>query len=148
MNRIRRIITSFILIVAMISLSVQTASANETWKSGKNYNYSFSFTDDNLTPYKNIGTTGELVVYGYFVKADKASYSNIKLTAQIRDYSTGKTLASTTVKNTDYPITNMFMVTANVKKGQKIQLYFDASSINNPPGPYRKAHISYDVYIQ
>lgn len=149
MNKIKKIITTLLLIVALFAVSVQPALAagNETWYNTKNYDYAFTFTDDNLTPYKTIGNSGELVMYGYFYKADSSSYSNIKLTAQIRDYPRGKVLGTTTVENIDYPISNFFVVKADVKKGQKVQIYFDASSINNPPGPYRKAYVNYTVYI-
>ena len=41
----------------------------------------------------------------------------------------------------------MFFITTQVTAGQKIQLFFDASSINNPPGFYRKAWVDYDAYL-
>lgn len=146
-NYKKKIIISIFAVMMMCLTSVHPVIAAETWTiAGGNYDADYTFTDDNLTPYKIIGDTGTLVVYGYFFKDDSGD-SNIKLTAQIRDYPSGKILAQEVVENNDYPFSNNFMISTNVYSGQRIQLYFDASSINNPPGFYRKAYVNYSAYI-
>ncbi len=151
MSKIKKIITSVMLVMAMCVLTIQPAFAatnNETWyiDHDGNYKASYTLTDNNLTPYKIMGDTANLVVFGNFKKADTGS-SNIKLTVQIREYPSGRVLAQTVVNNTNYPNSNMFFITTQVTAGQKIQLFFDASSINNPPGFYRKAWVDYDAYL-
>ena len=144
---VKSVIACMMAMVMMCLVSVQPAMAAETWTiAGSNYDYDFTFVDDNLTPYKNIGDTGTLVVYGYFYKADSGA-SNIKLTVQIRDYPSGQVLAQTVVNNNNYPFSDNFNLSTSVYSGQKVQLYFDASSINNPPGFYRSAYVNYSVYI-
>ncbi len=151
MNKIKKIITSVMLVIAMCVLTAQPALAatnNEIWYIDHygNYKASYTFTDTNLTPYKIMGNTANLVVFGKFKKADTGR-SNIKLTVQIRDYPSGRVLDQMVVDNTNYPNTNMFFLATTVTAGQKIQLFFDASSINNPPGFYRKAWVDYDSYL-
>lgn len=129
--------------------TVHSAAANETWYiNHPNYEATYTLTDTNLTPYKIMGDSANLVIFGNFKKADTGN-SNIKLTVEIRDYPSGRVLtdAKTVVDNTNYPNTNMFFVSAKVYKGQKIQIFFDASSINNPPGFFRKAWVDYDAYL-
>ena len=151
MSKIKKIITSAMLVMAICVLTIQPAFAaakNETWYIDHvgNYKASYTLTNNNLTPYKIMGDTANLVVFGDFKKADTGS-SNIKLTVQIREYPSGRVLAQTVVNNTNYPNSNMFFITTQVTAGQKIQLFFDASSINNPPGFYRKAWVDYDAYL-
>ena len=151
MSKIKKIITSAMLVMAICVLTIQPAFAaakNETWyiDHDGNYKASYTLTNNNLTPYKIMGDTANLVVFGNFKKADTGS-SNIKLTVQIREYPSGRVLAQTVVNNTNYPNSNMFFITTQVTAGQKIQLFFDASSISNPPGYYRRAFIEYWYYI-
>lgn len=150
MKKFKKIIASFILVLSMFVLYTQPAMAatNETWyiNHDGNYHSEYTLTNNNLTPYKIMGDSANLVVFGDFCKADTGA-SNIKLTVEIRDYPSGRVLASTVVNNTNYPNSNMFFLYAPVSAGQKIQIFFDASSINNPPGFYRKAFVSYDSYL-
>lgn len=144
-----KIITSFLLIVAMLTLTVQTAFAaeGEIWYKNGRYPAEYTITDTNLTPYKVINETGVLVVYGHFWKADSASYSNVKLTVEIREYGTNTVLKRVVAENTQYPYGDPFYIEANVQAGQKIQLFFDVSSIDNPPGPLRQATVKYEAYF-
>lgn len=151
MSKIKKIITSVMLVMTMCLLTVQSAFAatkNETWyiDHDGNYEASYTLTNNNLTPYKIMGDTANLVIFGDFKKADTGN-SNIKLKVQIRDYPSGNVLKETVVDNTNYPNTNMFFITTPVTAGQKIQIFFDASSINNPPGFYRKAWVDYSAYL-
>ena len=148
MKKIKRIITSLMLVMAVCICSIQPAFAatHDTWKANTSYDYGFTFTDDNLTPYKTCRDAGDLVISGSFKKADTGS-SNIKLKAQLRAYPSGAILDETVVYNYNYPHVDYFMLSAHVSAGQKVQIYFDASSINNPPGFYRKAKVSYTAFI-
>lgn len=133
----------------MLVLTVQTAFAaeGEIWYKNQRYPAEYTITNNNLTPYKVINESGVLVVYGHFWKADSASYSNVKLTVEIREYGTNRVLNRVVAYNTQYPIGDPFFIEANVTAGQKIQLFFDVSSIDNPPGPLRKATVRYEAYF-
>lgn len=145
----KKIITSFILIMAMLVIAVQPAFAagGDVWYKDQRYEAEYTITNNNLTPYKVIAESGVLCVYGHVWKADSASYSNVRLTVEIRDYPSGRVLNRTVVDNNQYPYGDPFFVDAEVYAGQKIQLFFDVSSINNPPGPYRKALVNYEAYF-
>lgn len=124
---------------------VVTRAGNETW-TGSGFGGSYTFTDYNLTPVKTMGKSGTLVISGYFTGNDGyANASPIKLTAQIRNTSGGVKGSSVTVD--DRSGSTAFAITASVSKGEQIQLYFDASSIANPPGIYRSAYVSYNYAI-
>ena len=127
------------------SMEVETVSpraGNETW-TGSGFGGAYTFNNYNLTPVKTMGKSGRLLISGYFYGTDGyASSSPIKLTVQIRS-TNGNVLASTEVidtRNGNIP----FSVAANVTAGQQIRLFFDASSIANPPGIYRSAYVNYD----
>ena len=119
-----------------------TRAGNETW-SGSGFGGSYTFIDYNLTPVKTMGESGTLIISGSFTGNDGyANASPIKLTVQIRSTS-GAVLGSTVVGDDRSGATH-FAVTAPVSKGQQIQLYFDASSIANPPGILRSAYVAYN----
>ena len=125
--------------------SIQPRAGTETWY-GSGFGGSYRFTDYNLTPVKTMGKSGTLVISGSFYGDDGyANSSRIKLTAQIRSTS-GAVKASTIVVD-DRSGSTFFAVSCNVSAGEKIQLYFDASSIANPPGIYRSAYVSYNYDI-
>lgn len=141
----KKIITSLVLAILCIVLSAQPAFAaeGEVWYKGQQYSASYTVTNNNLTPYKVINASGCLRISGSFCKADSASYSNVRLTVEIREYGTGRVLNRCVVDNTSYPNRNSFLLDTDVSAGQKIQIYFDVSSVSNPPGPYRKASVDY-----
>ena len=126
-------------------LGIVARAGNETW-TGSGFGGAFRFTDYNLTPVKTMGQSGLLAITGYFYGDDGYADSvPIKLTFQIRDTS-GRVLATTVVEDTrngNIP----FVISCSVSQGQKIQLFMDASSIGNPPGPTRSAYIAYDYAI-
>ena len=125
--------------------SIQPRAGTETWY-GSGFGGSYSFTNYNLTPVKTMGKSGTLVISGSFYGDDGyANSSPIKLTAQIR--STSGVVKASTVEVDDRSGATFFSVVASVSAGEKIQLFFDASSIANPPGIYRSAHVSYDYAI-
>ena len=131
-----------------VSMEVETASpraGNETW-TGSGFGGAYTFNNYNLTPVKTMGKSGRLLISGYFYGTDGyASSSPIVLTVEIRTTS-GTVLGRTTVydnRSGNVP----FAVSANVTAGQRIQLFFDASSVANPPGIYRSAFVAYNFYL-
>ena len=136
-NKATRFIISFVLMCAMIITSAVPAFAAgaEDWSSStKTYVGSMHMTDNNLTQVKTIKRTGTLHIVGHFYGEDAhAAVSPIRLTAQIR-YDNRSGLVD-------------FEVTCPVSYGQQVQIFFDASSISNPPGYYRRAFIEYWYYI-
>ena len=122
--------------------SVILRAGNETW-TGSGFGGAYTFTNNNLTPVKTMGKSGRLLISGYFYGTDGfASSSPIALTVEIRNTS-GAVLGRTYV-NDNRSGNVPFAVSASVSAGQQIQLFFDASSIANPPGIYRSAYVNYD----
>lgn len=133
------------LATVMADIALEPRAGNETW-TGSGFGGSYKFTNYNLTPVKTAGQSGTIVIYGSFSGADGYSdVSPIQLTAQIRNTSGGVKASSVTVDNRSGATT--FSVSAYVSMGEQFQLYFDASSIANPPGIYRSATISYSYYF-
>lgn len=125
--------------------NIQPRAGEETW-TGSGHGGSYTFTNYNLTPVKTMGQSGTLVISGYFSGNDGyADVSPIKLTAQIR--STSGTVKASTVVVDDRTGVTSFVMSCRVSAGERIQLYYDASSIANPPGIYRSAYINYDFAI-
>ena len=134
------------LATVIADIAMEPRAGNETW-TGSGFGGSYTFTDYNLTPVKTMGASGTLLIYGSFYGNDGyASASPIKLTAQIR--STSGAIRAETVRVDNRSGNVSFAMSCTVSKGDQIQLYFDASSIANPPGIYRSAYITYnyDLY--
>lgn len=129
--------------------SVEPRAGTETW-TGSGFGGAYTFSNYNLTPVKTMGKGGTLLISGYFYGNDGyASSHPIVLTVQIRD-TNGNVLnngqAYTRVidtRNGSIP----FAVSATVSAGQKIQLFFDASSAYSSPGIYRSAYVAYDYSL-
>ena len=127
---------------------VELYAGTETWYTGSALAGDYTFTNNNTTPVKTIGNSGTLRISGSFYGADGyATASPIVLTVRIIDASSKATLASTVV-NDDLSGSTSFSTSCYLTAGRKIQIFFDASSIANPPGIYRKAHVTYfrDLY--
>ena len=137
-NKATRFIISFVLMCAMIITSAVPAFAAgaEDWSSStKTYVGSMHMTDNNLTQVKTIKRTGTLHIVGHFYGEDAhAAVSPIRLTAQIR-YAYGGAIGNASITKDDN------------RSGLQVQIFFDASSISNPPGYYRRAFIEYWYYI-
>lgn len=148
MNKIKMIITSvFFITVMCLSTITASAAGQEVWSFGNTYTSEYTFTDTNLTPIKTISGNGVMYVSGDFWKADTGA-SDIGLTIQVREYPSGKILGQSYSPNPLRPNDpTYFSVAAEVYNGQRIQLWFDASSISNPPGFFRSAHVKYDCTI-
>ena len=134
------------LATVMADISLENRAGNETW-TGSGFGGAYRFTDYNLTPIKTMGSSGTLLIYGSFYGDDGYSdVSPIKLTAQIRN--TNGTVRTETVRVDDRSGHVSFAMSCSVSKGDQIQLFFDASSVANPPGILRSAYVTYnyDLY--
>lgn len=121
--------------------AIVTRAGNETWN-GSGLAGNYTFNNYNLTPVKTMGKSGTLLIHGSFYGDDGfATSSPIKLTVEIR--TTSGVVKARTVVTDDHSGAAAFSVAATVSAGEQIQLYFDASSIANPPGIYRSAHVTY-----
>lgn len=95
---------------------------------------------------QGLGTADEFWLNGYFRKAD--NYNGlVKLTVKIRRVSDGVIIYD----NVFYPgpdgsgSFNTGRIKVNPNE-EKLQFFFDASTYNaTPPGPYRKAYVTYDL---
>ena len=133
------------LATVMADISLENRAGNETW-TGSGFGGAYRFTNYNLTPVKTMGSSGTLVISGTFYGSDGyADVSPIQLTAQIR--STSGAVRAQTVRVDDRSGAVSFSISCSVSRGDQIQLFFDASSIANPPGIYRSAYVSYDYAI-
>ena len=125
--------------------SVILRAGNETW-TNSGHGGDYTFNNYNLTPVKTMGKSGRLLISGYFYGTDGyASSSPIKLTVQIRSTS-GTVLVSRSFVD-DRSGNVPFSISVNVTAGQQVQLFFDASSIANPPVIYRSGYVSYSYYL-
>ena len=134
------------LATVMADIALEPRAGTETW-TGSGFGGAYRFTDYNLTPVKTMGSTGTLLIYGSFYGDDGYSdVSPIKLTAQIR--STSGVVKAQTIEVDSRNGYNDFSMACSVSQGEKIQLFFDASSVANPPGILRSAYVSYnyDLY--
>ena len=125
--------------------SVEPRAGTETW-TGSGFGGAYTFSNYNLTPVKTMGKGGTLLISGYFYGNDGYATSHpIVLTVEIRSTS-GAVLGRTSVydnRSGNVP----FAVSANVSAGQKIQLFFDASSAYSSPGIYRSAYVAYNYSL-
>lgn len=125
--------------------SIAPRAGAETW-TGSGFGGAYTFYDYNLTPVKTMGNSGTLLVYGNFHCADGfASSHPIALTVQIRN-TAGRVLEYTSIVDSLSGSTP-FAVSYHVNAGDKIQLYFDASSVGAQPGIYRSAYVEYSYII-
>ena len=125
---------------------VELYAGTETWYPGSALAGDYTFTNNNTTPVKTMGGSGRLIISGDFYGADGyASASPIKLTVRIQ--STSGAILASTVAVDDRSGSTPFAVSCNVSQGDRIQIFFDASSVANPPGIYRKAHVVYNKHL-
>lgn len=125
--------------------SIAPRAGAETW-TGSGFGGAYTFYDYNLTPVKTMGKSGTLTIRGNFYGTDGfASSSPIKLTAQIRR--TNGTVIGETIRVDTRSGSIPFAMSAPVSAGEQIQLYFDASSVANPPGILRSAYVEYNYAI-
>lgn len=141
-----------LMLVFILSLgtfaTTAMAAGTETWYGDWVDEPTIIVTNNNLTPVKTMGVSGTLHVSASIQgrpDLEPSGCPKVKMTMQIRDLN-GKVLRSGTVREDDFmPQVHLEMP---VKKGQKIQIFFDVSSVSyNPNGNYRKGEISYSHEI-
>ncbi len=146
----KRIFTlALISILAITTFSIQTfAAGTETWYGNYVNEPTITVTNNNLTRVKTIGETGTLhIVCGIKGRPDlePSGCPLVKATMEIRN-SNGTVLAKDTVREDAF--LPQIHLSVPVVKGQKIQIFFDVSSVSyNPNGNYRIADISYSHEI-
>lgn len=151
-DTVTRIFISIAIICALLMMTPFTTFAavtagTENWgNSTSTYVGSMHLTNNTLSPVKTITKSGTLHIVGNFTGEDiDADTSPIKLTAQVRKTS-GEILTSTTEYDTRNGLVQ-FSMSCSVTNGDQLRIFFDASSISNPPGYYRKAYVEYWYYI-
>lgn len=142
-----------IMLISLVTPTTAFAAGNETWYANGGYPGtqvgSFNCTNNNLSPTKTIGSSGWLYVWGIADKSDPYN-GNVVTTVEIRSDYDGSVLTSTTSYAINDSGTEHYFETSPiyVTAGQKVRIFFDVSSISNPPGPYRQAYISYAYVLQ
>lgn len=146
----RKILSLALVFILVLNCGVQTfAAGEETW------GYStqlvpvgyFNFKDTNLTPVKTIDHSGTLIVAISFFQRTDSSSSPVKLTVQVRRAGTSTVLAQGTFYET---VGDGGEVTLRgVQKGDKIQIFFDASTVEGYPKPgyTRSACVNYGYIL-
>ena len=99
-------------------------SGTETLYRGNGSIGSFTLVGSNLTPVKTMGDSGNFTLFG----TATASGSYFCVRVQIRDYSTGRILCSTTTGDVINGTASYQTPTISVSSGQKIQIYMDYST--------------------
>lgn len=139
MAKSRKAIYSFLITIMMLMTStfasnVQAAGI-ETLPPGEHYIGGFTFTNTNLTPVKTLPRNTRTL--GFIIRFCKSpidkGIGRVKLNVQVRDIN-GKKLAEKTLQDTSditgWRDTEMFISVPDVYEGQKIQIFFDALSVN------------------
>lgn len=150
-KKVLTLIVSIAMLFACISPVRASAAGTETLPLGEYYIGKFTFTDQNLTPVKTMPAGAQDLCFKIlFSKASiDAGIGPVKLTVQIRDES-GNVLLNETmidqsgwVGGTYYRYTTLYTSKINVYPGQKIQIWFDASSVDylQSNGAYRSIQI-------
>ena len=141
---------NFFIIILTIALFITTccslafAAGVETWYGEWVQEPVMTVTNNNLTPVKTIGVSGTLhVACGVRGRPDlePSGCPLVQVTMQIRDLN-GNVLASGTVREDAF--LPQIHLDLPVTQGQKIQIFFDVSSVSyNPNRNYRIADINY-----
>lgn len=140
-----------VLALATVFSSKVYAAGPETLKVGYNPIGTFTFTDTNTTPIKKINGT-KVTFYVSWRVADGAAKApdrdrgigEAKLTMKILDASTGKTIAGPKTFKREAEDDTWYLndsISAKVKYGQKVRVWFDASSVGKSNGKYRSIYI-------
>lgn len=150
------------LVLAMVMLFTGTlattkvyAAGEETLPIGSHYIGSFTFTDTNLTKPKTMPNGAYKLVIGVRFRkaATDQGIGQVKLKLQIRDTS-GHVLTEKVVNDTSSQWASGYVAfitdPISVSAGQKVQIYFDALSVNpsQSNGNYRSIEINrFDSFI-
>lgn len=144
----------FVCLTLALAMFVTTipaqAAGTENWGNSEGPEENIRVTNTNLTPVKTITRSGTLTIKYITIPckpgfcncndSEPSNYPPVRATVQIRT-TTGRILATSSTNQLDYNA----QVSVHVNSGDKIQVFFDVSTMPgySAPGPYRKAHFSY-----
>lgn len=155
-SRFFRLVICLALVFSMSCANVMPtfAAGVETWgdKTAVGPTEHIRVTDYSWTPLKTMGRDGYLSINNFTYKCapgycgckdqEPSGWSHIKVYIKIVDIDTGAILGEQTF-GTHQIISDKVTTRNPVHKGQRIKVFFDVSSVDNPPGPFRKAHIDF-----
>ena len=149
------IVMALAVITLTATVSPVSASGVETWSDSAGPWEKIRVTNNNTTPVKTIGRAGTLWLNVLFAncKADGCSdtepsyYPPVRVTGKIISYPSGEVLASESMDEGGLQMFNLVSYRP-LSVGEKVRIFFDVSSVYNPPGPYRKAHINFQYEIK
>lgn len=150
MKTTKKLFAVLFAILIMVSLSVQAfAAGEETWYGPQVQERTMTIRNNNTTPIKTMGVSGKLHISASVSgrpDLEPAGCPKVKLYVEIRDVSTGAVLDYDEVREDAFmPSVNL---EADVYAGQRIQIFFDVSSVSyNPNGNYRYADVTYSHEI-
>lgn len=156
-SRFMRCITCIALALSMLFPMSMPASAAgvEVW--GDNTTTTgpwenIRVTDTNWTPVKTMGRNGTLIIDNFVGRCNSdyctcsdqepTNYSQLNVHIKIVNYDTGEVLADDWFRE-HYVFSYELKTKRPVLQGERIRVFFDVCSLNNPPGPARKAHIQF-----
>ena len=146
-SSIPRKLLAFVLVTVMAITAFSTqafAAGVETWYSGWVEENTMTVHNYTITPVKTMGVSGTLHLVAEVEGRPDLEPSGcppVKLTVQVRDLN-GNVLASGVI-NEDAAAPQVH-INLPVTAGQKIQIFFDISSVSyNPNGNYRYADVTY-----
>lgn len=145
----RKLLSVALVCILVLSCTTQAfAAGEETWGYTTQLVQAgyFNFKDTNLTPVKTIDHTGTLTVAVSFFQRTDASSSPVKLTVQVRRAGTSTVLAQDVYYET---VGDGGAFSLQVQKGDRIQIFFDASTVDGYPKPgyTRSACVNYGYVL-
>lgn len=157
-KKVLTLMMSIVMLLACVIPVRVSAAGTETLPVGEYYVGNFTFTDQNLTPVKTMPSGAQDLYFKIlFTKASTdAGIGPVKLTVQIRDENGNVLLNETMIDQSGwvgaqyYRYTTLVTSRISVSPGQKIQIWFDASSVDylQSNGAYRSIQIlSLSSYI-
>lgn len=140
-----------VFVMAVGAIPAYAAGTQTFYKTGPSGSHvgEFHCYNNNLTPVKTIGESGEFHIFGTAKKGDSLN-GNVVTKIEVREYPSGRVLTSTQsyAVSTDGKEHVFNTTPIYLTSGQRIRIYFDVCSIGTPPGGYRSADISYDYMLQ
>lgn len=146
-KRLLAFVMMAVMAISMLSMEA-FAAGTETWYGNYVSEDTMTIRNNNLTPVKTMGVSGKLHICASVSgrpDLEPANCPKVQLTVQIRDLN-GNVLVQRSVREDDFMA--IVDLEINVTKGQKVQIFFDVSSVEyNPNGNYRIADVGYSHEI-
>lgn len=149
MNKVikSKVFRAFMCLALVVTMMIGTSatafaqiSGTETWYGPSDVSAPFVVTNNNMSPNKTMGYSGNLYVWFRFAQADP--YVPEKVTMIVYNRTKGTSASVIAHAHDAQTGCNIGMT---VSKGDVIQVFFDVSTEDgySAPGPYRKAQITY-----